>query len=226
MKRFSFCIAATALFLASSAHAASVTYRGITFPGGDASFADAVVADSVNLGQGTTIPSGAPNGNPAEALGMPSANQAAYTLGVGGSIVLQFTDNSLTGSGDSAFDLHIFEVGPDVEDTFVSISVDGNSFLDVGKVFGSTSSIDIDRYFTGTSFDATTKFSYVKLVDDPSEGDRNPNRNYAGADIDTVGAISSAPPVPAVPLPASSLLMIGGILGLTSLTRRKKAHAQ
>jgi hypothetical protein len=41
------------------------------------------------------------------------------TLGRGGSLTLAFTDNVLTGGGTPAPDLYIFEVGPDVEDTFV-----------------------------------------------------------------------------------------------------------
>ena len=55
-----------------------------------------------------------------------------------------FIDNALTNSGDGGFDLHIFEIGPDVEDTFVEISVDGVVWHAVGKVFGSTAGIDID----------------------------------------------------------------------------------
>ena len=60
------------------------------------------------------------------------------SLGDGGTLIVEFVDNRLTGSGNSAFDLWIFEVGPDIEDTFVAISKDGSPLYDVGKVFGST----------------------------------------------------------------------------------------
>lgn len=42
------------------------------------------------------------------------------------------------GSGDSQPDLWIFEVGPDVEDQFVEVSTDGQTWSPVGKVGGST----------------------------------------------------------------------------------------
>ena len=66
------------------------------------------------------------------------------SLGTGGSITMQFTDNALTGSGDSAADLHIFEIGADVEGFFVEISTDGFAWVDLGLLAGQPTSIDID----------------------------------------------------------------------------------
>ena len=225
MRRLAF-LAAPAALLGAPAAALPVEYDGIVFPAGDVSFADAVV--SADLGAGTTIPAGDPNDDPAEALGPPSPDEAAYTLGVGGSIVLRFVDNALSGSGDAADDLHVFEVGPDVEDTFVAISVDGapGSFLEVGKVFGATASIDIDPFLGPAGFDAFTAFSYVRLTDDPDEGAGNPGSLYAGADIDALGAIRSvAPPPPpedgVVPLPGALPLAALGVASL-ALTRRRR----
>jgi UDPglucose 6-dehydrogenase len=86
----------------------------------------------------------------------------------------------LTGSGTSAKDLHIFEVGSDVEDTFVDISSDGIVWHSVGKVYGAISSIDIDAFGFGVS-DA---FTYVRLTDDPNEGAKT--GTTVGADIDSV----------------------------------------
>ena len=64
------------------------------------------------------------------------AGCADVSLGDGGSIVLRFVVNRLTGSGNNAFDLWVFEVGPDVEDTFVDISTDGQTWHSVGRSSG------------------------------------------------------------------------------------------
>ena len=116
------------------------------------------------------------------------------SLGTGGSITLRFSDNFLTGSGDSAIDLYIFEIGDQVEDTFVEISSDGVAWEDIGKVAGSTSYIDIDSF----GFGPESSFSFVRLTDDPSEG--HISGSTAGADIDAVCALSSSG-VPSPPSP-------------------------
>ncbi|WP_051235278.1 hypothetical protein [Marinimicrobium agarilyticum] len=192
-----------------SASAGPVTYDGITFPDGDVSFADAYL----DIELGTPEPT-AGNFDPAASLGAP--DNGAYSLGQGGFMTLRFTDNSLTGSGDSTPDLHIFEVGPLVEDTFVWISQDNESFLSLGKVFGATSSIDIDAYLGAAGIDPFTRFSYVRLQDDPNEN--TSNVTYAGADIDAVGAITSASPV-SVPGPGTLGLLFGGLVALGARRR-------
>ena len=141
------------------------------------------------------------------------------SLGSGGSIILQFTDNSLTGSGDSARDLHIFEIGPDVEDIFVDISKDGVDWFSIGKVLGSTASIDID----GFGFGPTDFFYFVRLTDDPNEGAISGIQ--VGADIDAVGAITGPPPStppPGVPEPGTLLLLGAGLAGLALTKARRK----
>jgi len=168
-------------------------YQGVCFPDGERSFADVVVSyDPVMNGEPR-----AKNMVKSNALGIP--NDISVSLGVGGSITLQFTDNSMTGSGDDTADLWIFEIGPDVEDTFVEISQDGVEWLSVGKVFGSTSGIDLDAF----DFGPTDAFSYVRLTDDPDEGDQT-GGGSVGADIDAVGAISSGSAVE-IPLTMSNL---------------------
>ena len=208
-------ITASALFMlcTTAASAASVTYDGITFPAGDVSFADQLI----DLTFGSPAPTDPNYMDGDRALGAPDYSGAigSVSLGSGGRLTLRFADNSLSGSGTSDSDLHIFEVGPAVEDTFVEISMDGLEFLSVGKVFGSTSSIDIDPFLIDEGIDPFTRFSFVRLTDDPNEGGRS--GATVGADIDAVGAISSAPPV--VPLPASLPLLAAGLGALFGVRR-------
>src|SRR5690606_2395593 len=126
--------------------------------------------------------------DPLKALGAPDYSggnfgTGAMSLGDGGLIELAFNDNLLTNSGDGAHDLHVFEVGSQVEDTFVAIrpadpatlaiaqtlgndaNLDG--YFEIGKVFGSVSSIDIDAHFPGQAA-GSLRFDAVQLIDDPN----------------------------------------------------------
>lgn len=190
-------------------------YGSVDFPGGISSFADAAI--SYNVGSGGVT---APYMDTTRALGAPDYYGAAtpeyVSLGEGGSITLAFTDNSLTGNGNTGADLWVFEVGPAVEATFVEISRNGTDWYAVGEVSGSTSGIDIDAY----GFGIGDYFSYVRLTDDL-------NQNYgngatAGADIDAVGAISTAPPVNPVPEPGTLLLVGIGIAGILGVRMYRK----
>ncbi|MDZ7655445.1 MAG: PEP-CTERM sorting domain-containing protein [Sulfurimicrobium sp.] len=199
-----------------STSAPATVFHGVDFPDGAASFADSVVSYDPAYGGGN-VPT-ATYQDPSQALGIPNYPEGTdpeyVSLGAGGRIVLRFTNNSLTGSGSNALDLWIFEIGPDVEDTDVDISKDGNTWFSVGKVFGSTAGIDIDAFGFGTS----DFFSFIRLTDVISEGATS--GATVGADIDAVGAISSAPPVN-VPEPATiALLMIG--LAAVGYQRRER----
>lgn len=194
----------TAIGLLFTMSASAATFHGVEFPDGAISFVDSVVSYDPGY-SGGNVPTSTYQ-DTTQALGIPNypegTNPEYVSLGAGGRIVLQFTDNSLTGSGNTDLDLWIFEIGPDVEDTFVDISKNGTDWVSVGKVFGSTSGIDIDAF----GFDTSDFFSFVRLTDDINEG--STSGATVGADIDAVGAISSAPPVTTVPEP-NSLLLIG-----------------
>lgn len=222
---FKVLMAASVLTVASITPASAVVFGGIDFPDGLISFADRV--DDFSQVVGSSGPT-APYSDSANALGAPdyvSVNTCPdapsctfVSLGNGGSITLEFTDNALTGSDDSGFDLHIFEIGPAVEDTFVEISKNGTDFFDIGKVLGSTSSIDIDAF----GFSSADIFRFVRLTDDVNENFAN--ERTAGADIDAVGAITTTPftPPTTVSEPGTLGLLGLGLFGLAGIARRRK----
>jgi len=204
---------------ALSAPAHAVLIGGVEFPQGAASFADAVSNYAPGIvASGPT----APHQGAFNALGAPdypggtvcaSQESCSYvSLGDGGSIILQFIDNRLTGSGDSALDLWIFEVGPDVEDAFVAISADASLWHAVGAVGGSTAGINIDAFGFGPSH----QFAYVRLTDDGTKDGQS--GETVGADIDAVGAIST---VLTIPEPGTYGLLLAG-LGLLGFAARKR----
>ena len=160
----------------------------IHFPMGEISFADSIVLyDPGAPGEGTGDEP-APEFRHAElALGTPDCrtdkDSGYVSLGKGGTLVLKFTDNVLmNGPGP---DLCIFEGNSNPEDLFVWISQDGTIFIPVGKVTAENFTIDIRDY---AELGAT--YAYVKLRDDPDQGEKN--TPALGADIDAVGAIGSA----------------------------------
>lgn len=183
-KAFFSCLIGAALAVATtSAPAQSKSYPDghggqVTFPQGDVSFADEVV--SYDTGSKAPKTSAA---DPEAALGIPDyrGDRGYATLGCGGTLVLKFSDNALVDvPGD---DLHVFEIGPDVEPTALAISPDGESWTRVGRIEGGKAAIDIEPYV-----DAGASFRYVRLVDLRAHcGSETP-----GADIDAVGAIGSA----------------------------------
>jgi hypothetical protein len=180
-------------------------FGGVDFPAGAASFADSVFLYSP--GGGVVSPYDVP----AAALGVPDGSGTnAVALGNGGTLILRFTDNSLTTSGNADKDLWIFEVGPQVENMRVSISADGSAFINVGDVSGQPTGVDIDAYIAPGGVTLGERYSYVRILDLPPNTSSSP---FAGADIDAVGAISSAPPVP---VPAAAWLL-GSSLGLATL---------
>lgn len=209
-------LALALLLLGGISKSFGVLYGGIEFPDGPISFADKVISYDPSFGGGN-VPTDPNFTDPLKALGIPdySAPIGSVSLGSGGRIILEFVDNFLTGSDDTGDDLHIFEIGPDVEDTFVDISKNGSDWFSVGKVFGATSSIDIDAF----GFTSADLFSFVRLTDDPSEG--SSSGRTVGADIDAVGAITTIKrdPPPSVPDSGSTLALLGLALGAFAFVR-------
>ncbi|MGI0119885.1 hypothetical protein [Zooshikella sp. RANM57] len=160
--------------------------NGVDFPDGNLSFADKLV--SYSPGSGVTTP----YTNGQNAIDIPdyvSGGSPEYvSLGDQGEIIVQFTNNSLTTSGDSSSDLWIFEVGNVLEPTDIYISENGSKWIYVGSTSGGKGGIDIDAYLNnGVSHN--TKYNFVKVVDLLPTQSGSP---WAGADIDAIGAISSS----------------------------------
>lgn len=213
--------AMTVLALANGVVSASpLIFDGITFPDGAVSFADQVVTYT----EGDNV--GNAHDNPADALGTPDFVDAAtdtgyVSLGNGGQLILRFTNNSLTTSGDATADLHVFEIGGVVEAFELAISVDGASWLGLGTLSGQPTSIDIDGV---TGVTPGTQYSFVRLTDPP--GDAGSGFPFAEADIDAVGAIASAAPVPQgpsqVPGPNAMLLLAAALIGLGAVRYKRQ----
>jgi hypothetical protein len=205
--------------VSSAAHAE--IFKGIDFPSGIISFADEVVdyspfVTSAGPSIGNREPSHALSAPDVVGIGSACVNPLtcqAVSLGGGGSLTVRFTNNFLTGSNSPAIDLWIFETYGQVEPTFVDISQDGINWVSVGKVPGSTAGVDLDAY----GFDSTSRFSYVRVTDDPLDGAAT--GASAGADIDAIGAASTV----AVPEPQTYAMLGAGFLMLMRIARRRLA---
>ena len=133
--------------------------------------------------QAPTNAIGAPNYT---GIGEPIINQGAVSLGRGGSLVVQFTNNILTGSDDARADLAVYEVGAP-EQVRVEVSPDGSNYTSVGTASFNSRYIDLDAF----GFNSLSQLYYVRLTDVANEG--SVSGDSVGADIDAVGAISSRP---------------------------------
>ena len=113
-------------------------YQGVAFDLGDIAFADTVVFAESNLGDDVdsafTNLEAALDGPDANGRGTePVDGTTTVSLGTGGTLVLQFVDNLLTGNDNNVADLAVFETGAS-EAVLVEISRDGVTYFEVGLV--------------------------------------------------------------------------------------------
>ncbi len=130
--------------------------KRVNSPLGDLSFADEVV--SFNKG----IPSSAKKYCKSDqALGPPdyvNDNQEPpgyLTLGCGGTLIVRFVDTVLVDVDGP--DLYVFEIGPDVEPTEISISKDGDNWITIEKASGGTAFTRIQSSILLGKLDARLK---------------------------------------------------------------------
>lgn len=136
------------------------------------SFNPDIVADEPSLS----------NRDPQNSLDAPDL--ATVSLGEGGTLVLRFVDNALTGSGNPLPDLRIVEGQSTDERVAVEISANGVTWYDLGWVDGGTADLNLDAF----GFDENDAFFFVRLTDDAA--DVGPTGATRGADIDAVEALS------------------------------------
>ena len=142
--------------------------------------------------------------DPTAALGMPdySTSDTHVSLGTG-FIKLGFTNNTLVNSGDSEPDLHVFEVGPLVEGSFIELrpanaatellcivagllDTDADGFYEFGTIEGALASVDIDAYFDNLP-PQSVYFNAIKITDAIGSC----STNTPGPDIDAVCVLSN-----------------------------------
>ena len=161
-------------------------FAGVLFDNGEVSFADQVV----DFQPGADVTPGFDDSS--RALGVPDVEDVVNepltgefttSLGDGGALTVAFTDNFLTGSGDSRPDLVIFETG-EIEAVRVEVSRNGVDFVDVGIVAGIDSTVDLDAF----GFGPQDRFGFVRLTD-LRQG--TSISGPVGADIDAIGALST-----------------------------------
>ncbi len=165
------------------------------------SFGDIILGNGVNCLADNNF------SDPSEALGVANYNDIPadgkyISLGMEGWIEIGFTNNLLVNSGDNESDLWVFEIGPAVEGTLISLrpfdqtttdrliaegitDPDGDGYYDIATIGGATSGLDIDFYLPNYIF-ADLRFDAVRLQDiDGVCGVTTP-----GADIDAICALS------------------------------------
>jgi parallel beta-helix repeat protein len=172
----------------------AISILGDFYADGALSFADVAPANLYNPRAGggpvpiagLQVPGNAVGAPDYTGVGEPLAGQGVVSLGRGGVLVVQFTDNFLTASDDARPDLAIYEVGiPEL--VRVEVSSDGLNYTSVGTASFNNRYIDLDQY----GFNSLSQLQYVRLTDEPGEGPAS--GDSVGADIDAVGALSSRP---------------------------------
>jgi outer membrane protein OmpA-like peptidoglycan-associated protein len=101
-----------------------------------------------------------------------------YSLGLGGTLTIRFTDNALVDVNGP--DLYLFEIGQ-LEPTELEISKDGVSWIKIGKIDGGVAEVDISPFVSPNEL-----FYYVRFKD------LKVKSGIPGADVDAIAAIGSA----------------------------------
>ncbi|MDJ0705515.1 MAG: PEP-CTERM sorting domain-containing protein [Leptolyngbyaceae cyanobacterium MO_188.B28] len=148
------------------------------------------------------------------------------SLGRGGILELEFTNNYLAGSGNEESDLWIFEIGGIAEKTFVEISMDGQTWYDVGvadrqdRNIDTGVGLDIDNLLNSRDeLNSDSLFSFVRITD---TGENKYKNFKAGADIDAVAALSSVDKEdPVTDVPEPGLMVALGLVGGSFVVRRR-----
>ena len=121
--------------------------------------------------------------DPDSTLGLPDYTSSGkynnLCMGAGGVLVLEFNIAVYDGEGD---DIYVFEIGGDVEATFVEVSNDLSTWYEAGKVGGATAGVDLAGKVPENS-----KFRYVRLTDLKT----SIHTAWPGADIDAVSGLNS-----------------------------------
>tara|TARA_R110001632_G_scaffold82270_1_gene182769 strand:- start:7821 stop:9602 length:1782 start_codon:yes stop_codon:yes gene_type:complete len=151
--------------------------KAVYLPLGELSFADAVVDYNHPLLLTQQVKN---------VLGEPDVLQGydieditgIHSLGLGGTITVQFTDNALTDVNGP--DLYIFEIGQ-IEPTDLEISKNGKEWIHVGKIDGGVAEVDISPFVKQSEL-----FYYVRLTDLKKKS------GLPGADVDAIAAIGAA----------------------------------
>ena len=183
------------------------TYEGDFYSFGSMSFADRVVSYTPTAGGGPVPVLGLQDASAAlgtpnyRGIGEPQPGQGAVSLGRGGILVLQFTNNILTGSDDERPDLAIYQVGQS-ENVLVEVSSDGVNWTSVGTATQANRFINLDAF----GFTSTSQIQFVRLRDEPNQGPIS--GDSVGVDIDAVGALTTRPAT--VYAPGGTGIQVGG----------------
>ena len=180
---------AIALFsiMGSPVFAQGIEVGGFVFEGGPEDFASGVASFIV----GDPAPKERTFLEPNEILGVPDYRNrvGAVSLGNGGEITLTFDGAPLAPSGNDDPDIVIFEIGSDRETSLLSISADGETFIEIGRISQGTSATDIDAALAEQGI-TEVNFPFVRITDEA--GGRGRSGKTAGADVDAVGLLTRA----------------------------------
>lgn len=154
----------------------------------DRQYADSVITYLPGLAglspeKGLDDPAAALNEPDYTGSGEPTGVQGAVSLGQGGQLTLEFTNNSIVGNGNGNPDLSITEVGTP-ERYLVEASIDGVQYVTLGFGVGSAD-FNVDFLFPGQQ---PPQVRYIRITD---AGSNVGTLAAAGADIDAVVATSS-----------------------------------